>query len=174
MACFHDGTESAEGHAPGSVTIPPGAGYVPRNNMRVDAHEVAALQERARGDHQSVLQALAAAIRERGGRTWYNNNIDLLGEVAGDRVLIEAKSLNSAADAVDRMRYGIGQLFDYRYRYRDEIGDAQPVLAFGSPPAKGDEWISSVLQANGIAFLSRSGEKIVPMNLLAERLAIFD
>ncbi len=155
------------------TAIPAGAGYVPRGGASVNIYEAAALQERARADHQAVLQEFARMIRERGGRTWYNNNIDLLGEVRGDRMLIEAKSLNSAADAINRMRYGMGQLFDYRYRYRAEIGEAQPVLAFGGSPDKGDEWIGSVLQENGVAFVSRGRDSIIPLNELAERLPIF-
>jgi len=136
------------------LEIPPGAGYVPRDDTSVNIYEAAALQERARADHQSVLKRLARMIQDRGGRTWYNNNIDLLCDVDGSMMLIEAKSLNSAADAVHRMRYGMGQLFDYRYRYKGEVGEAQPVLAFGKSPDKSDVWIASVLQENGVALSS--------------------
>lgn len=153
--------------------IPSGAGYVPRGDSRVDVYEAAALQERARADHQAVLQMLARMIQERGGRTWYNNNIDLLGEVSSVKLLIEAKSLNSEGDAVHRMRYGIGQLLDYRYRYKAEVGAARSVLAFGRSPAPVDGWIASVLQENGVAFVTRNRERVVPLNDLAEALPIF-
>jgi len=112
-------------------------------------------------------------IQERGGRTWYNNNIDLLGDINGSGMLIEAKSLSSGADATGRMRYGMGQLFDYRYRYKRELGEAKPVLAFGRSPDNGDSWIAYVLQENGIAFISQVRNEIVPLNNLAEGLPIF-
>jgi hypothetical protein len=38
--------------------IPPGAGYVPSGNTFLNVYESAALQERARKDHQSVLQVM--------------------------------------------------------------------------------------------------------------------
>ena len=155
------------------VAIPPGAGYVPTGNSRVDVYESAALQERARADHQSLLQTLAAAIQTRGGRTWYNNNIDLLGEISGSRMLIEAKSLNAPEDAVHRMRYGLGQLFDYRHRYKEEIRNATPVLGFGRMPDRSDAWIGSVLQENGVAFVSQVNKKLVALNSIAEQLPIF-
>lgn len=155
------------------IDIPAGAGYIPRKDAPPDIYEAAALQERARADHQSVLKHLARMIQERGGKTWYNNNIDLFGDVEGAAMLIEAKSLTNASEAVNRMRYGMGQLFDYRFRYKTEVAEAQPVLAFGNSPQRGDEWIGDVLQENGVAFISLQSQSVVPLNRLGEALPIF-
>jgi len=153
--------------------IPAGAGYVPRGNTALNVYEAAALQERARADHQAILRDLAQTIHERGGRTYYNNNIDLLGDLAGRRLLIEAKSLNDPVDAVNRMRYGIGELCDYRFRYATELRGADAVLAFGKAPDANTAWIGDALEDNGIAFIARRDDRLIALNELAQHLPIF-
>ena len=153
--------------------IPEGACYTPRDGVPIDVYESAALQERARADHQHVLQVISGEVTRRGGIWWYNNNIDLYATLGSRRMLIEAKSLTDAREAVNRMRYGMGQLFDYRVRYRAEVLDAQPVLVFGSPPAEGAASIGEVLAENGVAFVIADKGGIHPMNVRAMTLPIF-
>jgi hypothetical protein len=98
--------------------------------------------------------------------------MDLFANVDDGRLLVEAKSLNDVRRAVDRMRYGMGQLFDYRMRYRPEIGDAQPILAFGSPPPT-DAGIAEILDANGVSFISSEREQLIPLNTRARDLPLF-
>ena len=113
--------------------IPPGAGYIPRAAM-LDINESAALQERARADHQAVLKLVADEVHARGGTCSYNNNVDLYADFGAHHILVEAKSLGELRDAVDRMRYGLGQLADYTFRYKAELRGALPMLAFGRLP----------------------------------------
>jgi hypothetical protein len=155
--------------------IPPGTGYRP-TGQPVDVAESAALQERARRDHQETLRVLQQVVHERGGETMFNNNIDLFASVRGQRLLIEAKSVGDLRVVVDRMRYGIGQLADYGVRYRAELGDARRVLAFGAPPAPETSWISTILQESQIAFvaLDQGSERIIPLNDHARSLALFE
>lgn len=150
--------------------IPAGTGYKPKNGIPVDVNESAALQERARKDHQDVLELLRASVATLGGTCWYNNNVDLLASVAERRFLIEAKSLVNPAAAVDRMRYGMGQLFDYRVRYEAEVKGATPVLAFGSRPTRDVSWIGTILQGNGVACVASDGGRIIAQNDLAAAL----
>jgi len=152
-----------------ATTIPAGAGYKPHGDREVDVYESAALQERARADHQGVLSLIADRVIERGGRFMYNNNIDLLAELDGSKILVEAKSLNSPQRAVDRMRYGIGQLTDYSFRYRDQIGSAHKMLAFGRPPDEATSWIAALLQEAEIGFVALDGGKLLPLNALARK-----
>jgi hypothetical protein len=154
--------------------IPPGTGYRPTGNP-IDALESAALQERARRDHQDVLRRLQQIVHERGGETFLNNNVDLYANVRGKRLLIEAKSINHSRVVVDRMRYGIGQLVDYGIRYRAELGGAERVLAFGMVPPPESAWVSSILQETGISFvaLDESVNRIVPLNERARSLPLF-
>ena len=107
------------------TTVPDGTGYRPTGKV-IDVFEAAALQERARADHQDTLKLVKAMAEAKGGSCLYNNNVDLLASFGERRLLVEAKSLTVASAAVDRMRYGMGQLFDYGVRYRAEIGRADP------------------------------------------------
>ena len=153
--------------------IPPGAGYVPRGDNRVSIYESAALQERARADHQRLLQQLLQAIVRAGGTTWYNNNIDLFGRIGENKMLIEAKSLNDVRDAIHRLRYGVGQLADYAYRYKADTAGAKKVLAFGQPPDRETSWIAAMLDEERTAFISQNGDRLLPLNDTARELPIF-
>lgn len=154
------------------TVVPDGTGYRPTGKT-IDVFETAGLQERARGDHQDTLRLVKAMVEARGGRCFFNNNVDLLASFDSQQLLIEAKSLNLRSAAVDRMRYGMGQLFDYGVRYRAEIGRAQPVLAFGDMPGREVAWISTILQENGVAFIARQRESLLPINEVARHLPIF-
>jgi hypothetical protein len=152
------------------TAIPPGAGYVPSGDGMVSIFESAALQERARGDHQDVLQSIQAAVLRAGGSTWYNNNVDLFARLGERRFLIEAKSLNDGRDAVNRVRYGIGQLADYSFRYGAELAGPQKVLAFATAPPRDAAWLANVLEQERTAFVSAHGGRIAPLNELARNL----
>jgi len=154
------------------TVIPDGTGYRP-TGKQVDVFESAALQERARGDHQDTLKLVKMMVEARNGLCLFNNNVDLLAAFESQRLLVEAKSLSVQSAAVDRMRYGMGQLFDYGVRYRAEIGRAQPVLAFGAVPSREVSWISTILQETGIAFIARQRGSLLPMNDAAKVLPIF-
>jgi hypothetical protein len=155
------------------LAVPPGTGYVPRGLEPIDRHEAASLHERARGDHQETVKLLMERVVARGGTCLYNNNVDLLANLGERRLLIEVKSLTRQSAAVNRMRFGIGQLMDYRVRYAAEIAGAEPVLAFGTPPERDVSWIPTILQGNGIAFISRRGKGVEPGNDLARALPLF-
>ena len=153
--------------------IPEGTGYVPSGKALPSVYESAALQERARKDHNATLDMIRRHAERLGGRCWYNNNIDLFVHYSDRSLLIEAKSLNDARQSVDRMRYGMGQLFDYRVRYKAEVAGAELVLAFGAPPDRASGWIATILQENGIAFVARDRERLVPLNEHATAIPLF-
>ncbi len=155
------------------LVVPSGAGYVPNADGMIDRYEAAALHERARDDHQDTVELLMRTVMASGGSCEYNNNIDLFAQVGERRMLIEVKSLTRSAVAVNRMRYGMGQLMDYRVRYKAELAGAEPVLAFGTPPDRDASWIPSILQDNGIAFIARAEGSMVAGNDLARTLPIF-
>ena len=152
------------------LDIPPGAGYVPRGDTQLNIYEAAALQERARADHQRVLKVIQHEVARRGGATFYNNNVDLHARLGERSFLIEAKSLNRASDAVGRMRYGIGQLADYAYRYETELGGAERVLAFGSLPTAENTWVGNVMDRESVAFVCSLGDRVVALNHAAASL----
>jgi hypothetical protein len=154
------------------TVVPDGTGYRPTGKT-IDIFEAASLQERARADHQDTLKLIKAMTEVHGGQCLFNNNVDLLASFGNQKLLVEAKSLNVPSAAVDRMRYGMGQLFDYGVRYRADIGRAQPVLAFGEMPAHEVGWISTILQETGVAFVARHREALLPMNETAKALPLF-
>ncbi len=155
-----------------ALTIPEGTGYVPSGKALPSVYESAALQERARKDHNSTLELVRRRAERLGGHCWYNNNIDLFVRCGDQALLVEAKSLNDPRQSVDRMRYGMGQLFDYRVRYKAEVAGAQPVLAFGTPPDRATAWITAILEENGIAFIARDRDRLIPLNPRAESITI--
>jgi hypothetical protein len=154
------------------TVVPDGTGYRPTGKA-IDIFEVASLQERARADHQDTLKLVKVMTEARGGQCLFNNNVDLLASFGTQKLLVEAKSLNVPSAAVDRMRYGMGQLFDYGVRYRAEIGHAQPVLAFGAMPSHEVGWISTILQETGVAFVARHRKALLPLNEVAKELPLF-
>ncbi|HEY6450112.1 MAG TPA: hypothetical protein VIX60_05475 [Candidatus Cybelea sp.] len=155
-----------------ALTIPEGTGYVPSGKALPSVYESAALQERARKDHNATLELIRRSAERLGGRCWYNNNIDLFVRCGEQALLVEAKSLTDVRQSVDRMRYGMGQLFDYRVRYKAEVAGAEPVLAFGARPDRATGWVTTILQENGIAFIARDGQRLVPLNERAQALVI--
>lgn len=155
-----------------ALTIPEGTGYVPSGKALPSVYESAALQERARKDHNATLELIRHSAERLGGRCWYNNNIDLFVRCGEQALLVEAKSLTDVRQSVDRMRYGMGQLFDYRVRYKAEVAGAEPVLAFGARPDRATGWVTTILQENGIAFIARDGQRLVPLNERAKALVI--
>ena len=154
------------------TVVPDGTGYRPTGTA-VNVFDAAALQERARADHQETLKLVKRMTEARGGTCLFNNNVDLLAAFEDCRLLVEAKSLNLPSSAVDRMRYGMGQLFDYGVRYRAEIGRATPVLAFGSVPPDDAGWIATILQETGVSFVARHRDSLLPLNDAARDLPIF-
>jgi hypothetical protein len=154
--------------------IPAGAGYVPSGDTILNVYESAALQERARADHQDVLASIQTAVFRSGGETWYNNNVDLFARIGEQRFLIEAKSLNDVRSAVNRVRYGIGQLADYAYRYGEELEGPQKVLAFAAQPPREAAWLRDVLDQERTAFVAAAKGKLEPLNATARKLPFVD
>ncbi len=137
---------------------------MPSGSTPLNVYESAALQERARADHQSVLTIIQHAVQRSGGSTWYNNNVDLFAKLGEQRFLIEAKSLNDARDSVNRVRYGIGQLADYAFRYGRELERPLRVLAMAARPPRETAWLGSVLDQERTAFLLARDGVIEAMN----------
>lgn len=153
--------------------IPGGTGYKPNTDHVIDAYESAALQERARADHQGVLSLILNRVHRVSGQCWYNNNIDLFVRVGDSQYLVEAKSLVNPSRAVDRMRYGIGQLADYDARYQSKVGPFSKVLAFGRPPDRDTSWVATVLDRVDVAFIAAERGNIVPLNDHARSIDLF-
>ena len=83
----------------------------PESSIKFDKLEVKTKR------HQQILQLLARNVRAKGLRPTYNRYVDLRVEGNGTEVLFEVKT----ADALNfhqQVRRAVGQLLEYRYRYK--------------------------------------------------------
>jgi hypothetical protein len=71
------------------------------------------------------------------------------------------------------MRYGLGQLADYGFRYKADLRGATPLLAFGQAPDRQTTWIADVLQENGVGFVAAAGDALVPLNDIGRSTPLF-
>lgn len=67
--------------------------------------------------HQQILQLLAGNVRAKGLRPTYNRHVDLRVEGKGTEVLFEVKTAD-ALNFQQQVRRAVGQLLEYRYRYK--------------------------------------------------------
>jgi len=67
--------------------------------------------------HQQILQLLARNVRAKGLRPTYNRHVDLRVEGNGSEVLFEVKTAD-ALNFQQQVRRAVGQLLEYRYRYK--------------------------------------------------------
>ena len=107
-----------------------------------------------------MLRTIAQNVERKGGSWWYINNIDLFARIGDQKDAHRSESLTNPICAVDRMRYEMGQLLDYRDRYEAEIADAVPVLAFGTPPSRSDAWIANILESNGVSYVALRDDQV--------------
>ena len=68
----------------------------------------------------------------------------------------------------------MGQLFDYSVRYRAKLGEAVPMLAFGTMPRNDVAWISEILEGSDVGFLSMEAGNLRPLNQSARLFPLFD
>jgi hypothetical protein len=72
-------------------------------------------------EHQEILRAVAVAAHGRAIRLWNSRLVDLVATGAGGALLFEAKS-TTIENAREQVRTAVGQLLEYRYRYRRRLG----------------------------------------------------
>ncbi len=72
--------------------------------------------------HQAILKALALQIRAMSMRPTYNRHIDLRVELEDMQVFFEIKTIESG-NLLEQVRCAVGQLLEYRFRYRRRYDD---------------------------------------------------
>ncbi len=78
--------------------------------------DLALLEYEARR-HQQIVKALAQQVRDRGFLPTYSKHVDLRVGCPYDDVLFEVKTTNPA-NFLEQVRRAVGQLLEYRFRYR--------------------------------------------------------
>ncbi|MBM4434808.1 MAG: hypothetical protein FJ028_06875 [Chloroflexi bacterium] len=100
--------------------------------------------EKALQSHREIVETLADVFARSGAAcSEDSNSYDLLVEWPdGTALLVEAKSLNGPLG--QRVRLAIGQLFEYRYRVRSDLG-VTPQLAIATNRQIADPWLVEYL-----------------------------
>ncbi len=79
-------------------------------------------RQRANLTHKILIDKLRSYLEARDVNTFENEHIDLFAKLNDeDKFLFEVKSINDD-NLLSQTRKGISQLYEYRYRYQDEVG----------------------------------------------------
>ncbi len=102
--------------------------------------------ERAGRAHQFLERLMAEAAASKGYVALNNENIDLYFETPTGTVLAEVKSCHGN-NVHSQIRRGISQLFEYRYYYREVLGEnVTMVLVLEMPPPGDKAWLFDFLR----------------------------
>jgi hypothetical protein len=95
--------------------------------------------------HKILLSQLDEYLRKLGAKPMDNEHIDLYAELPNNgSFLFEVKSVNSE-NLLSQTRKGLSQLYEYRFRYSDDIkGDATLCLIYPKEPNEID-WLQDYL-----------------------------
>lgn len=125
-----------------------------------------AARQRAATSHQRLVREMINVIRNRGCVPRCNRNIDLTVELPEGIYLFEMKSCNER-NIVHQIRYGISQLYEYRFRYRDILADPQLWLVLEAEPEGAIQWYINYLTDDrqiNICWLTPEGQFECPQN----------
>ena len=92
-------------------------------------------RQRSNLSHKLILQQLDEYLRTLGAEPLENEHIDLFAHIPSDgKYLFEVKSIFSD-NLLSQTRKGLSQLYEYRFRYKDEVGyDATLCLVLPDEP----------------------------------------
>lgn len=121
---------------------------------RTDPELTRIRRQKSNLSHKLILQQLEEYLESKGCDPLDNDHVDLFAQIPGDgKFLFEVKS-TSSTNLLSQTRKGVSQLYEYRFRYQEEIGyDVSLCLVF---PKKPDdiEWIEEyVCKDRGIGII---------------------
>ncbi|MGW8123260.1 hypothetical protein ACV07N_11425 [Roseivirga echinicomitans] len=96
-------------------------------------------------DHKLILQQLEEYLESKGCEPVENDHIDLYAQIPGNgKYLFEVKS-TSENNLLSQTRKGVSQLYEYRYRYQEQIGyDVNLCLVYPNKPDEID-WLEDYI-----------------------------
>ena len=117
-------------------------------------------RQRSNLTHKIILQQLEDYLSELGAEPLENEHIDLFAKIPNDgKFIFEVKSV-SDDNLLPQTRKGISQLYEYRYRYQEEIGyDVKLCLVYPSEPSVID-WLEDYVCVDreiGIIWFDQTG-----------------
>ncbi len=134
-----------------------------KKNTITDPEITRIKSQRANFSHKQTLVNLYDFLDQRGVKSLENEHIDLYAELpANQKFIFEIKSL-SKTNLLSQSRKGLSQLYEYRYRYKEKIGnDAQLCLVFPAEPNQ-ISWLQEYLCLDrniGVVWFNKKGKLI--------------
>ncbi len=113
--------------------------------IQVDPEVTRIKRQKSNLNHKMILQQLEEYLESLGCDPVENDHIDLFAQIPGDgKYLFEVKSI-SDDNLLSQTRKGVSQLYEYRYRYQDQIGyDVALCLVLPKRPEEID-WLEDYL-----------------------------
>lgn len=110
-------------------------GAVERKSQFADPEVTRIKRQRSNLTHKLILQQLDEYLRKLGATPFENEHIDLFAKIPKDGSFIfEVKSV-TPDNLLSQTRKGLSQLYEYRFRYKEEIGyDVKLCLVLPNEP----------------------------------------
>jgi hypothetical protein len=123
--------------------VPPTA--TGRTSTVADPEVTRIKRQRSNLHHKLLIQKLDEHLRNLGAVPKESEHIDMFAEIPGDgRFLFEVKSIRSE-NLLSQTRKGVSQLYEYRFRYRDDVGESVTLcLVYPHEPTE-IEWLQDYL-----------------------------
>ncbi|MCC5938206.1 MAG: hypothetical protein JJU34_13080 [Lunatimonas sp.] len=128
---------------------------------RTDPELTGIKRQKSNLSHKLILQQLEEYLESKGCDPLENDHIDLFAQIPGDgKFLFEVKSMSNT-NLLSQTRKGVSQLYEYRFRYQEEIGyDVSLCLVFPKKPDEID-WIEDyVCKDRGIGIIWFEGDSL--------------
>lgn len=111
--------------------------YSDHSKKRVDPELTRIRRQKSNLNHKMLLQKLEEYLESLGCDPVENDHIDLFAHIPKDgKFLFEVKSITSE-NLLSQTRKGISQLYEYRFRYQDQIGyDVNLCLVLPKQPSE--------------------------------------
>lgn len=124
-------------------SLPPVGQYNRRREM-ADPELTRIKMQRRNLTHKSLIHKMDSWLRHLGATPKENNHIDLFAKIPDDGSFIfEMKS--GGESILEQIRKGLSQLYEYRYRYRAAIGEADISLCLVLPGPPTLQWVEDYL-----------------------------
>lgn len=131
------------------------------NSNKADPEVTKIKRQRSNLIHKILLQQLEEYLESLGCSPVENDHIDLFAKIPDDgKYIFEVKSISNE-NLLSQTRKGLSQLYEYRYRYQDEVGyDVNLCLVIPNQPHELD-WLSDYLIEDrkiGIIWFDKNGQ----------------
>jgi len=152
-------------------TLPPVKPYSRRQEM-ADPELTRIKMQRRNLTHKELIDKMDGWLRRLGATPKENDHIDLFAKIPDDGSFIfEMKS--GGESILEQIRKGLSQLYEYRYRYRDTIGEPDISLCLVLPGSPAIPWIEDYLVRDrdiNVCWFEE-GDNLAWPQLCAERMA---